>query len=167
MRTQAEIIELMAAMAEHGVDELSIKEGEDSLKLRRHVEARLPLMSLPTQTVPYEVLAANDKPQVLSSAPTVTGQESKQLAPAPADPPQKEGEDITAPVVGVYYAAASPEAAPFVQVGQEVKAGDVLCIIEAMKLMNEVTAEKAGKIAEIYVHNGDRIEYGQALMRLV
>lgn len=73
------------------------------------------------------------------------------------------GEPVTSPVLGVFYAAANPEAEPYVKVGQIVHKGDVLCIIEAMKLMNEVVSEKNGKITAILANNGDRIEYGQPL----
>ena len=71
---------------------------------------------------------------------------------------------ITSPVVGTFYSKSSPTASPYVHVGQKVKKGDVLCIIEAMKLMNEIEAEASGKITEICVQNGDSVEFGQVLM---
>ncbi|MDW7658911.1 MAG: acetyl-CoA carboxylase biotin carboxyl carrier protein [Bacillota bacterium] len=77
-----------------------------------------------------------------------------------------EGQLITAPVVGVYYAAPSPENDPYVAVGSSVEAGETVCIIEAMKLMNEVTSSCAGEVLEIFVHDGQRVEYGQPLMRI-
>lgn len=77
-----------------------------------------------------------------------------------------EGQLITAPVVGVYYAAPSPENDPYVAVGSSVEAGATVCIIEAMKLMNEVTSSCAGEVLEIFVHDGQRVEYGQPLMRI-
>ena len=77
-----------------------------------------------------------------------------------------EGQLITAPVVGVYYAAPSPESDPYVVVGAAVEAGATVCIIEAMKLMNEVTSSCAGVVQEIYVHDGQRVEYGQPLLRI-
>ncbi len=70
---------------------------------------------------------------------------------------------VTAPMVGVFYASPSPDAAPYVSVGDKVKSGDVLCIVEAMKLMNEITAETDGTIAQVCVENGDVVEYGQAM----
>jgi len=73
---------------------------------------------------------------------------------------------ITAPVVGIFYAAPAPESDPFVAVGSEIEAGATVCIIEAMKLMNEVTSHCTGKILEIYVQDGQRVEYGQPLMRI-
>ncbi len=79
----------------------------------------------------------------------------------------KEGKVITAPTVGVFYSAASPDSAPYVKVGDTVKSGDVLCIIEAMKLMNEIQSDCEGEIAEIMAANGDVVEYGQPLFRVV
>lgn len=78
----------------------------------------------------------------------------------------KEGTEIKSPMVGVFYAAPSPEAEPFVKVGSTVKKGDVLCIIEAMKLMNEITAEQDGTITEVCMKNGDVVEYSQVLFRI-
>jgi acetyl-CoA carboxylase biotin carboxyl carrier protein len=78
--------------------------------------------------------------------------------------PEVEGTVVTSPVVGVFFAAASPEHDPYVTVGSTVKKGDVLCIIEAMKLMNEIVSETGGEVAEIYISNGEKVEYGQPLM---
>ena len=84
------------------------------------------------------------------------------------DTPQENtvpaGKAITSPMVGTFYMAPSPEAAPFVEIGSEVKVGDIVCIIEAMKLMNEIKSEEAGKIVKICVKNGDPVEFGQVLM---
>ena len=89
-------------------------------------------------------------------------------APAAAAPaPTPVGTPVVAPIVGTFYAAPSPDAAAFVSVGDRVKVGQVLCIIEAMKLMNEIEAEVAGVVAEILVHNEEPVEYGQTLMRIV
>jgi acetyl-CoA carboxylase biotin carboxyl carrier protein len=96
-------------------------------------------------------------------------------APAAAPPPQPQapapdaapsGEAVRAPIVGTFYAAPSPEADPFVQVGSKVAVGDVLCIIEAMKLMNEIEAEVAGTIVEVLVANAEAVEYDQPLFRI-
>lgn len=94
-------------------------------------------------------------------------------APAPAAPaqaaPAAEAEDgniVTAPLVGTYYSAPSPDSEPFVKIGQQVKQGDVLMIIESMKLMNEVICETDGTVAEIYVQNGEPVEFGQKLMKI-
>lgn len=98
----------------------------------------------------------------VSTAPAV--ETATPTEPAPA--PQPKGSAVTCPLVGVFYAAASPEDAPFVTVGSSVKKGDVLCIVEAMKLMNEITAEKDGVVTQICVENGQVVEYGQPLFYL-
>lgn len=96
-------------------------------------------------------------------APVVETAPVQQSAPIQATAPQPTGKTIKAPMVGVFYQAASPEADPYVTVGKTVKKGDTVCIIEAMKLMNEIQAEEDGTIKEILVKNGDIIEYGQPL----
>jgi acetyl-CoA carboxylase biotin carboxyl carrier protein len=94
-------------------------------------------------------------------APTIA------LAPSPAPSAESEtGTFITSPFVGTFYRAPSPEAATFVEVGASVRKGQVVCIVEAMKLMNEIEAESDGKIAEILVKNGEHVEYGQKLFRI-
>lgn len=101
----------------------------------------------------------------VAPAPVVETAPVQQSAPAPAPTtaPQPTGKTIKAPMVGVFYKAASPEAEPYVTVGKTVKKGDTVCIIEAMKLMNEIQAEEDGTIKEILVKDGDIIEYGQPL----
>lgn len=98
-----------------------------------------------------------------AQAPVVETAPVQQSAPTPATAPQPTGKTIKAPMVGVFYQAASPEAEPYVTVGKTVKKGDTVCIIEAMKLMNEIQAEEDGTIKEILVKDGDIIEYGQPL----
>lgn len=94
-------------------------------------------------------------------------------APAPAAAPDTakapesvSGSIVTSPIIGTFYSAPSPDKAPFVKVGDTVNAGDVICIIESMKLMNELNSDFSGRVAEIYVNNGDAVEYGQKLMRI-
>ncbi|MBP1544244.1 MAG: acetyl-CoA carboxylase biotin carboxyl carrier protein [Oscillospiraceae bacterium] len=92
-------------------------------------------------------------------------------APAAATAPEAEaapvsGNIVTSPIVGTFYAAPSPDKAPFVKVGDTVSTGDVVCIIESMKLMNEINSEFSGRVAEIFVNNGEPVEYGQKLMRI-
>ena len=92
-------------------------------------------------------------------------------APTPAAAPAAaaeavSGNIITSPIIGTFYAAPSPDKAPFVKVGDTVNAGDVVCIIESMKLMNELNSDFSGKVAEIYVNNGEAVEFGQKLMRI-
>lgn len=92
---------------------------------------------------------------------------AEQEAPQAATPAAaSDAEEVKSPMVGVFYAAPSPEADPFVRIGDTVKKGDVLCILEAMKLMNEITAEQDGKIADICAKNGDVVEFGQVLFKI-
>ena len=148
MKFETEYIEKLAKIvADNGLTEISMEDGEQAITIRK------------------------DLPEVnmVASAPAVA---APQVAPAPvaaAAPdapkaPEAKGKAITSPMVGTFYAASSPEAAPFVEVGSTVNVGDVVCIIEAMKLMNEIKSEQAGKVVQICVKNGDPIEFGQVLM---
>ena len=140
-----EIEALARLMKENGLTSLAFKEGEVSLKLERRQEAAAVPQAEGSPFVPAPV-----------------------EAPAPEQAPaQKEGTLVASPTVGVFYAAASPESQPFVAVGDQVEKGDTLCIIEAMKLMNEIPAEVSGRVAEICVSNGQVVEYGQALFRII
>ena len=100
------------------------------------------------------------------AAPTVAPAAPEPAAQAPAAAPEPEGTEVTAPMVGVFYAAPAPGDEPFVHVGSKVKAGEALCIIEAMKVLNEVTAEADGEVLEICVADGDLVEFGSCLMRI-
>lgn len=100
------------------------------------------------------------------AAPTVAPAATEPAAQAPAAAPEPKGTEVTAPMVGVFYAAPAPGDEPFVRVGSKVKAGETLCIIEAMKVLNEVTAEADGEVLEICVADGDLVEFGSCLMRI-
>lgn len=100
------------------------------------------------------------------AAPTVAPAAPEPAAQAPAAAPEPKGTEVTAPMVGVFYAAPAPGDDPFVHVGSKVKAGETLCIIEAMKVLNEVTAEADGEVLEICVADGDLVEFGSCLMRI-
>jgi acetyl-CoA carboxylase biotin carboxyl carrier protein len=103
----------------------------------------------------------------VEAAPAMSGPRPIALTPAPAaSAPEAEGNFISSPFVGTFYRAPSPEAPVFVDVGQPVRKGQVVCIVEAMKLMNEIEAEFEGRIEEILVQNGEHVEYGQHLFRL-
>lgn len=136
--------ELARIMRENGLTALDIEENGLSIKLERKTEA-----------VAAITAAAPVKPVEIET-------ESK---PAPAA--EQNGTVVTSPTVGVFYAAASPESEPFAEVGSFVKKGDTLCIIEAMKLMNEIPAECDGTVAEIYAENGQVVEFGQPLFRII
>lgn len=100
------------------------------------------------------------------AAPAVAPAAPEPAAQAPAVAPEPKGAEVTAPMVGVFYAAPAPGDEPFVHVGSKVKAGETLCIIEAMKVLNEVTAEADGEVLEICVADGDLVEFGSCLMRI-
>ncbi len=140
-----ELEELARLMKEYGLSCLEYAQGETSVKLKRGgAEAEAPLA------------AAGASPFTAAPAEGLSQQTS-----------QKEGAWVLSPTVGVFYSSPSPEAKPYVEVGSRVKKGDILCVIEAMKLMNEIPAETDGVIAEICVTNGQVIEFGQPLFRIV
>ncbi len=144
---------LIELLDESGLAEIEITEGDDSVRISRNpssVAAPAPIYAPPVQ-------AAAPPPSSAAPAPAAA-------APAAADAADdSEGFEVTAPMVGSFYSAASPGAAPFVQVGDQVNEGDTLCIIEAMKMMNQIEAEVSGIIKSIRVQNGDPVEYGQIL----
>ena len=142
---------LIDLVQESGIAELEITEGEEKVRI---VKGGQVLVSAPP--------AAHAAPPAPNEARPATA------APAmvPAEPPVHEGPVIKAPMVGTFYRAASPDAKPFVEVGQAVKEGDTICIIEAMKLMNEIEADAAGVVKAILVENGQPVEYGQPLFIL-
>lgn len=112
-----------------------------------------------------------EKPQVVQqvaaqAAPVAQSAPTTQSAPVQAAPAVDTGKAINAPIVGVFYAAPSPDAQPYVSVGKQVKKGDTVCIIEAMKCMNEIQAEEDGEILEILVKDGELVEYGQPLFKI-
>jgi acetyl-CoA carboxylase biotin carboxyl carrier protein len=143
---------LIDLVAESGIAELEITEGEGKVRIVKFSQTVQPVAhQLPEAApAPHAAPAAAHAPAAAAAAP----------AAAPAVP---QGHIVKAPMVGTFYRSPNPGAAPFVDVGQTVKEGDPLCIIEAMKLLNEIEADKAGVIKEILVENGDPVEYGQPL----
>ncbi|MDP1602053.1 MAG: acetyl-CoA carboxylase biotin carboxyl carrier protein [Legionella sp.] len=147
------IKKLIELLEETGISEIEIKEGEESVRLSRHGYQ----MEAPQQ---YRYVQAPPSPAV-QSLPTPTHAEvTSANTPAESSTP---GHKIRSPMVGTMYTSPSPEKPAFVTVGQTVKVGDTLCIIEAMKMFNEIESDKAGKVVEILVANGDPIEYDQTL----
>lgn len=140
-------------------NDLSVLEIETKKGRRIRIEKNKPVAPAVAfnATAPAPAVAAPVQTPVAETAPV------QQSAPTQASAPQPTGKTIKAPMVGVFYQAASPEADPYVTVGKTVKKGDTVCIIEAMKLMNEIQAEEDGTIKEILAKNGDIIEYGQPL----
>jgi len=139
---------LIELLDETGVAEIEIKEGEESVRISRYPTGTLHAYPAP---MAYPAPATAPAPAAAAVAAPATA-----ARPAPED-------TVTAPMVGTFYAAPAPGAKPFVEVGSEVKQGDVLCIIEAMKMMNQIECDKAGKVVAVLVKNGDPVEFGQAL----
>ena len=141
---------LIELLEESGVAEIEIHEGEESVRISRQaagVQAAYPPMAI----MPAMAPAAAVQPAHASAEPA---------APAASAP---SGHTVVSPMVGTFYRAPSPGASPFVEIGSQVAAGDTLCIIEAMKMLNQIEADKAGKITAILVDNAEPVEYGQAL----
>lgn len=146
-----ELRQLMEAFSASGLTALTLKDGDFVLKLGAE-KAAAPVYMAPLAGVPAPAAAPTAVP---AAAPS----------PAPAEAPSlPEGKVVKSPIVGTFYAAASPDKPPYVQVGSEVNEGDVLFIIESMKLMNEVTSEFSGRVEKILVENGQPVEYGQPVM---
>jgi acetyl-CoA carboxylase biotin carboxyl carrier protein len=142
---------LIDLVQESGIAELEITEGEEKVKI-----VKGGVVSVSPGPAPVPAAAAAAPPRPPTGAP----------AAAPEAPPAVEGHVVKAPMVGTFYRSPSPDAKPFVEVGQAVKEGEVICIIEAMKLMNEIDADGAGTVKAILVENGQPVEYGQPLFIL-
>ena len=145
---------MIELLEESGIAEIEIKEGEESLRIAR---------ILPGQATTTYVNSPMPAPMV--SAPMAAVSAAPVTAPVDAGPMRAgAGEHVvSAPMVGTYYSAPTPGAKLFVEIGDEVEVGQVLCIIEAMKMMNQIESEKAGKVKAIMVKNGEPVEFGQPL----
>ncbi len=132
-----------------GISELEISEGEEKIRITRH------LVAAPAATL-INIPVASPETSAAAAAPAPTHGAVAAAAPV-------EGHVMKAPMVGTFYRSSGPDAAAFVEVGQTVKEGDTLCIIEAMKLMNEIESEVSGVIKSIQVENGQAVEYGQPM----
>jgi len=147
------IKKLIELLEESGIAEIEIKEGEEAVRISRMPTgpAAAPLHHHPMANVP--MAAAVEMPKAITAPPVE----------AAAAKPRPNEHVITAPMVGTFYASPSPGAKAFIEIGDEVKVGQVLCIIEAMKMMNQIEADKAGKVTSIMARNGDPVEFGQPL----
>ena len=140
---------LIELLEESGIAEIEIKEGEEAVRISRFPTGAFATHAPPPPpTMPVHALAAP------APAPA---------AEAVAAKPRPNEHVVTAPMVGTFYAAPTPGAKAFIEIGDEVKVGQVLCIIEAMKMMNQIEADKAGRITSIMAKNGDPVEFGQPL----
>ena len=139
---------LIDLVQESGISELEVTEGEEKVRIAKHSTGPAPMSYAPQAPVMHAAPAA--------AAPAA-------LAPAASEAALPDGHVVKSPMVGTFYRASAPGAKPIVEVGQSVAVGDVLCIIEAMKLMNEIEADAAGTIKAILVENGEPLEYGEPL----
>jgi len=139
---------LIDLVQESGIAELEITEGEERVRISRAGQPGSAYMAMPQPML---------MPNVAAAAPAAAA------VAAPASAAPAEGHVVKSPMVGTFYRAASPGAKPFIEVGGRVNAGDTLCIIEAMKLLNEIEADQGGQVKEIYVENGQPVEYGEPL----
>jgi acetyl-CoA carboxylase biotin carboxyl carrier protein len=142
---------LIELLEESGISEIEISEGEESVRISRYPNPG----TVSVQTLQHPALA----PPAAAPAPAPAAA----LEAAPAPPPAARGQQVTAPMVGTFYSGPAPGAKPFVEIGTEVKPGDTLCVIEAMKMMNQIESEVAGRVVSILVENGSPVEFGQAL----
>ncbi len=167
---------ILDALSAADVREFSLKTGSFALDLKRGPQAMGGPAFAPSASVssPSGPAAPQPTPFTSVAAPAASPAAPADVAPAVSAPTAPEapaapakaasvGTPVKAPIVGTFYASSSPEAAPFVKIGDSVSAGQVLCIIEAMKLMNEIEAETGGVVREILVKNADPVEYGQTL----
>ncbi len=137
---------LIELLEESGISELEISEGEESVRISRH-----PRMAMQApMAAPMPVASAPPGP----ATPATAAGEHK---------PRNDDNTVTSPMVGTYYSASAPGAKAFVDLGTEVKVGQILCIIEAMKMMNQIESDKAGRVTAILAKNGEPVEFGQPL----
>ncbi len=147
------IKKLIELLEESGIAELEIKEGEESVRISRESTNQTAITMAPP--VYPSAPPINPSSPVASAEPAATTHPSEDAA--------SSGHHIKSPMVGTYYSAPSPTAGPFVTVGQKVNVGDTLCIIEAMKMMNQIEADKSGTVKQIMVENGEPVEFDQVL----
>ncbi|MGA2190850.1 MAG: acetyl-CoA carboxylase biotin carboxyl carrier protein [Steroidobacteraceae bacterium] len=139
---------LIELLEESGISELEISEGEESVRISRHPRIAMQApMAAPLPMTSFSPAAA-------PATPATAAGEHK---------PRVDDNTVTSPMVGTYYSASAPGAKPFVEIGTEVKVGQILCIIEAMKMMNQIESDKAGRVTAILAKNGEPVEFGQPL----
>ena len=141
---------LIELLEESGIAEIEIKEGEESVRISRQAPA------------PVQTIAPIYAPPIMP-APVAPPAAATPITAGAAPPKHAPDKVVTAPMVGTFYSAPAPGAKAFIELGSEVKPGDVLCIIEAMKMMNQIESDKSGRVTAVLVKNGDPVEFGQPL----
>lgn len=159
-----ELVKLIDKLDQSSLAYFEFTNDNERLLLAKEV----PQVAAPAPVVVTDVTesAALTAPASLAAPAPVAGPEAVEAPAAPAPAPEAAGKDVPAPMVGVVYLQANPDADPYVQVGDSVKKGQVICLIEAMKLMNEIVAPQDGVVSAILVENENIVEYGQALFRI-
>ncbi|RKZ45815.1 MAG: acetyl-CoA carboxylase biotin carboxyl carrier protein [Gammaproteobacteria bacterium] len=149
---------LIELLQESGISEIEVHEGEESVRITNHHMSSAPQTVVQVPQAPVMIPQAsaqeNVDPALMQNAPET---------PLPA---ADEGHIIKSPMVGIFYSSPSPDTPGFVEIGQTVEKGDILCIIEAMKIMNQIEADVTGVVSKVYVENGEPIEYGQPLFAI-
>jgi acetyl-CoA carboxylase biotin carboxyl carrier protein len=151
------IKKLIELLEESGIAEIEIKEGEEAVRI-----SRMPIAVAAPPGYPQFTHVAS-VPMAMSAQLEAPAKAAAPAAEGPAAKPKPNEHVITAPMVGTFYASPSPGAKPFIEIGDEIKVGQVLCIIEAMKMMNQIEADRAGKVTSVMARNGDPVEFGQPL----
>ena len=158
------LAEIADVMEDRGLTRVRVEEPDGTaVELERASAAQPVAVPMP---MPSAMAAPAVAPVAMPAAAQAPAATPEPAAQAPAATPEPKGTEVTAPMVGVFYAAPAPGDEPFVHVGSKVKAGETLCIIEAMKVLNEVTAEADGEVLEVCVADGDLVEFGSCLMRI-
>ncbi|MBD2186857.1 acetyl-CoA carboxylase biotin carboxyl carrier protein [Pseudanabaena mucicola] len=154
-----QVRELVTILNKTDITELTLESGDVRLSIRKSENSRAVAATLPAPAAASALSATTTAPIDTSASATPTTTIADSL-------PAKKIIEITSPMVGTFYRSPGPDESPFVEIGDSVKKGSTVCIIEAMKLMNEIEAEAGGKIVEILVDNSQPVEYGQVLMRV-
>ncbi len=144
---------LIELLEESGIAEIEITEGEEAVRISRYPN------TVPVAAAPAAMPMQTQAPMAAAAPPAAPAAP----AAAPEASPAQAGHRVAAPMVGTFYRSASPEAEPFVKVGDMIQVGDTLCIIEAMKMMNQIEADVSGKLLSVEAENGEPVEYGQDL----
>lgn len=161
---QKELKELIDFLIEKDISEFELERGDVKVRIKRGGDSSGPIIAhtVPMPMAPMPVAAG-------PAAPVAHGSAHVPSAATPATPssaPEEELHEVKSPIVGTFYESPAPGAAPFVKPGDQVAAGQVLCIIEAMKLMNEIESDASGEVVRVLVNNGQPVEYGQALFAI-
>jgi acetyl-CoA carboxylase biotin carboxyl carrier protein len=165
--------ELLTAIAQTDIAELTLKSADFELTVRKGIPtmpAIAPSLGSPSGSATTGFIAASNEAAAIGPAltpPAGATRNSSQAPPATATSAEDRGwVDVKSPVVGTFYRSPGPDEPPYVEVGDRIRIGQTVCIIEAMKVMNEIEAEVSGQVMEVLVQNGDPVEYGQPLMRI-